>query len=337
MVAPYTSVHTQTRPSPVYSEFKTWIRQAKPYTDRLPCYLWKARQLSSEGNASSWARSDTDSPLWTSVQNKARERFVAELGDTAQIGSLIAAEWRSSTEMVAKRAMQLYKFTRALRKGRFNEASTILGVTTPGKAVRKFKTRDFGGAWLEYSYGWAPLVSDIYGACQIVDKPPQDIQIRGRARGSKDDLDHSPPPYSFCTDVFWSHKCQMIADVRVTNPNLYLSNQLGLTNPAQWVLEGIPFSFVVDWFSNLSQWVSQLTDFLGCDLIQPMTTHTVQCREHVYLIYPSGYHDRGDKVFNSVRRTRGIPSVTLSFEYEVFDWKRGLNAVSLLTQALRSF
>lgn len=334
-----------------YSYHKQWEKQKPPYNLRLWCRLWYAQKVGSyDSNSASWATDEKDSPLRVKVQNKARERLIAALGDTAQIGASIAAEWRGSVSMISSRALQLLRFSRAVRKGHLNDAATILGldrvkatlikqsVTRKGYAKRRkngFAVRDFGSVWLEYSYGWAPLVSDIYGSCQIIDKPPRNITVHGRASDSMTfQSRYGTSPNFLVTDHVWKHKCHMIADIKVTNPNLYLSNQLGLTNPAQWLLEGIPFSFVLDWFSNLSQWVSQLTDFLGMDLIQPQTSDLVFYNQHNYLDYSSVIYEREWKEFTCLTRNSGIPSVQLLWGYEVPNWKRGLNAISLLTQFL---
>lgn len=342
MVAPLVN-RSESQTSKRSCVFKDWQAQTKPYNLRLPCRLWYAYALNDKADSRSWSINEKSSSAWVDSQNQARERFKSELGDTASWGAAIAAEWRGSTEMIGKRALQLYRFTSALRKGRFRAAATALGVVdrvSMKKKRKHMKSKDYGALWLEYSYGWAPLVSDIYTGVQVLDAPLPGRTVKGRAR-RKIRIQYRNPPsgvwYGLQTYDLDS-KCQIIADVSVTNPNLYLSNQLGLVNPAMWVLEGIPFSFVVDWFSNLSSYVAQLTDFVGCDISNPATTHLVKGEDHMEAFGPNYYDERGHKQFVCLtRETSGIPSVVLQFGYEVPNWKRGLNAVSLLTQALRSF
>jgi len=347
---PIFSRHTQTS-SKNLSTFKDWYVQKIPYDLRLPCRLWTAK--ASIGDSRSWAVDENSSPIQVAVSNKARERLVAQMGDKSQIGASIAAEWRGSTEMIAKRATQIWKFTRSLRRGNLRDAAIALdidvvrqkniinrskrrGYITKSSTPTRATIKNFGGLWLEYSYGWAPLVSDIYASTQIIDRPIKDITIRGRAYNQKQVI---KPPVLYGGTWYnetWVEKCQMIADIKVTNPNLYLSNQLGLVNPAQWLLEGIPFSFVVDWFSNISQWVSQLTDFVGLELIQPMTTRLVTYQILQGYVYGGiAYPAFNDQSFVCLKRSSGIPPVSLHFGYEIPNWKRGLNAISLLTQALR--
>jgi hypothetical protein len=281
------------------------------------------------------------------VSNKARERLVAQLGDVAQIGASIAAEWRGSVEMIQKRAIQIAKFANFLRKGRLGDAAAILNVDAKRRrsietamkrkgitrtSRRRVVVRDFGSAWLEYSYGWGPLVQDIYTASQVIEKPPKNITVKGRASQS---VERKPTPGGTWLEDKWTHKVSMIVDIVPKNHNTHLANQLGLTNPASWLLEGIPFSFVLDWFSNLSQWVSQLTDFVGLTLIQPMTTHNVTYEMRAgYVYWGHKYPAFDDKGFHRMKRQPGIPAVRLVIGCEPVNWKRGLNAISLLTQAL---
>lgn len=119
--------------------------------------------------------------------------------------------------------------------------------------------------------------------------------------------------------------------VTVNNPNAHLANQLGLLNPIQWINEAIPLSFVVDWFSNLSQVISQLTDFVGLDVIKPITTRRFTGTEGV-----SHSGGSSEKKFFVHKRKLEIPTAKLQFAYERFSWQRGLNAISLLIGAIRS-
>jgi hypothetical protein len=73
------------------------------------------------------------------------------------------------------------------------------------------------------------------------------------------------------TTTYAKLRIHLFATVRVDNPNLFLANQLGLLDLAlPWKL--VPFSFLVDWFVNVEQMISSVSDWFGCTLIQPGTT-----------------------------------------------------------------
>lgn len=344
MVAPVTR-RTDTYTSETTSRWREWGSQVPPFTLRLSCSLLKT--WAKVGDSRSWSVGPDDSPLRDVVSNKARERLVAQLGDVAQLGASIAAEWRGSVDMISKRAIQIAKFANSLRKGRLGDAAAILNVDAKRRrsieasmrrkgitrlSRRRIVVRDFGSAWLEYSYGWGPLVQDIYTASQVIEKPPRNLTIKGRA---SQETERKLNLGGTWLEDKWVHKVSMIVDVEPKSHNTHLANQLGLTNPASWLLEGIPFSFVLDWFSNLSQWVSQLTDFVGLTLLQPMTTHNVTYEMRAgYVYWGNKYPAFDDKGFHRMKREPGIPPVRLVIGLEPVNWKRGLNAISLLTQAL---
>lgn len=352
MVSPVT-YKTSNFESLTYSYDKRWYSQKPPYDLRLSCRNWHA--WAKIGASYSWSFTESSDPNKIGCSNQARERLIAQFGDRSQLGASIAAEWRSSASMVGQRALQLFRFSRAVKRGHLFDAAAILNI--PGKKAREIQRRaarkgyitkvsgskvtvkDFGSLWLEYSYGWAPAVDDIYNATQVLERDyPVSVMKAGSHRLTSSRYAEKEWYGIYYNDAVWDSTVKIITGIKVNNPNLYMSNQLGLTNPATWVLEGIPFSFVIDWFSNLSQWVSQLTDFLGLDLVDPQTVHFVRYTEKRTYVDLSGWNGpsrtESHKGFTVLTRSPGVPSVKLTWGYEVPNWKRGLNAVSLLTQFL---
>lgn len=62
------------------------------------------------------------------------------------------------------------------------------------------------------------------------------------------------------------------AEVSISDPILYRTNQLGLVNPAAVAWELVPFSFLVDWFIGVGSWLNGLTDFVGLSLQKSFRT-----------------------------------------------------------------
>jgi hypothetical protein len=105
-----------------------------------------------------------------------------------------------------------------------------------------------------------------------------------------------------------------------------------LINPAQWFLEGVKLSFVVEWFSNLSQIVNHMTDFVGLKIDRPVTTSKSSVTHSEF--YPDyGYGSSRRRTI--WKRNLEVPQARLRFAYERFSWQRGLNAISLLVQGLK--
>lgn len=312
-------------------------------------------------SASSWGWEVQHPPFWgesalSGARNEARRRFVNKLGDASSFGATLTAErketWATVVTVITRAAIA----ARHVAGFRFQKAAETLGIPykeykkrvrvgtvrrgrkrRPVYASRVFHTLPNGrealktaaSGWLLYSYGVKPLAEDIYNGMDVLQRPTPSHTVRGTGYGNV--TYHEPPQnqWSTYTDSY-SVKVSYQAEVRVNNPNLFLANKLGLINPAQWVLEGIPFSFVVDWFSNLSDVVNSMTDLAGLTLEKSSLFEGFDHSEMMVTTYP-GADNRGKKRFVGFRTAGAMPpSATLTFAYERFSWQRGLNAISLL-------
>lgn len=324
----------------------TGVRQKPPYVPTA--YTADVmRAFSGAADAGSWATSPGGDSL-VEATNKARARFVSKIGDTSQLGSTLTAELKSTYGTVVGGIVTVLQSAHAVKKGRLVEAARLLGISPPTtRQVVKLRRRKGGGKtykvtknmltlptgrevvqsvgskWLWWSYGVKPLAGDMYNALDVLQRPLPEMEISGSGSGTNT-VKYGPETYVF------KSKIRISANVRVNNPNLFLANQLGLTNPVQWINEGIAFSFVVDWFSNLSQVISQMTDFVGLEIVGPMTAEKSSVH-HTYVWW--GATDV--KEWTRYRRTLSIPEAKLRFAYERFQWQRGANAVSLLVQFLK--
>lgn len=266
-------------------------------------------------------------PYWL-ADNKARERFVDKLGDKSSFAATLVAEQKDTVQMIANRAAQLLKIARDIRRGKFPRPSGPQKVRSSGKETSRY----FGSLWLEYSYGWAPLVSDIYNGCDVIQRPPPAFRIKASGNRSKTFVIKGGSWEQDLLTANWRCGTTLRARVVVDNPNLWLANQLGLINPAAVVWEAIPFSFVIDWFSNASQFLNECTDFSGLQLRDSTTSRLVSYDVLISQWWGS-YMARNSKETYFVREI-GIPPVRLVFEYERTQWQRAVNAISLLTQFL---
>lgn len=306
------------------------------------------RSSSGAADAGSWSVTPGEA-YGTKIEatNRARAKFVEAIGEASQLGSTLTSEFKSTYGTVVGGAVSLLQSARAVRKGNLVEAARLIGIAPPKERTRvTVKTlksgrkvtisrevlalpsgrevvRSAGSKWLWWSYGIKPLVSDMYNAMDVLQRELPYAKVEGY--GASSYVFKNGPLTHVCKS-----KIRITADVRVINPNLFLANQLGLTNPVQWLNEGIPFSFVVDWFSNLSQVISQMTDFVGLEIANPITAEKSTIQE-TYVWW--GATDVKDRTI--LRRDLSIPEAKLRFAYERFSPLRGANAVSLLVQFLQ--
>jgi hypothetical protein len=122
----------------------------------------------------------------------------------------------------------------------------------------------------------------------------------------------------------------------VSNPNLYLASQLGFVNPAAIAWELVPFSFVVDWFVNVGEFLNNFTDLWGLTVTDPYTSILCTGVGQFSGLWNSdpGYSVTYTNVYCS--RSTSLSGAAL----RVRPWKgvspvRAATAISLLVQQLR--
>lgn len=351
----------------VYNKHVIGFRQEAPYTVNTTMESYTYRLLSGMWyDADSWSWNDNSDfkGTTTAATNKARAKFVQKLGDSSSFGATLTAERKETWALVVSLITKCALAAKQVSRMQLLAAAKTLGLPYSERTVRTVRYRRGGDStrlvngvwrrrgrryisrhremnwgqgwhyrtaasgWLMWSYGVKPLASDIYNGMDVLQRPTPELRVRGFGRADARESTSSG------NHQYWGKYLYEVsvtvgisADVRVNNPNLWLLNKLGLVNPAQWINEAIPFSFVADWFSNLSQVISQMTDFVGLTVSNPVSTRLSTCRE-TFTNYDVPYnYSKEAKIF---RRTLEIPTAKLQFAYERFEWQRGLNAISLL-------
>lgn len=306
-------------------------RQKKPYTLNLAvASQWGVTtfQTHSYYMAANVTVGDLDS-IPTSTKNKAYDKLVDMMRSSASIGAALA-EASDAYAMVANRAKQLLSFGQAVKRLQFDKAAAILRASTVPKGVSKRKS--FASNYLEFHFGWSPMIGDIYDAIDVLQSPMDNFTPRGKAStGTMQYESQKGPPaeYSSKTTATWSGHVHAGVDVRITNPNLWLANQLGLINPAAVVWEVVPFSFVVDWFVNVEQTLSSFTDFLGLEATNPFTTLVFKQKARAQWGKP--YFYASGNQYCRMRRDLSLLRPALARKvYKADNLRRALAQVSLL-------
>lgn len=286
-------------------------------------------------------------PEQQAAYNRALERLISKVGQSAGLG-LTLAQYMQSRNMIAGRAMQMLGAAKALKKGNFRRFLKQLQTPPLPKHRRTRWTRPKQAAnlWLEYSFGWAPLVQDIYDALQVLQNDPFLRKVKASSRFSSDKDVTESFSYNY-TRHQWKLQGIVVvgASFRVDNPNLALANQLGLINPAAVIWDAVPFSFVVDWFIPVGTFLNSWTMFTGYEVSNAFVTTYVKGSGASHWIYNPPYQpDYSETSFGWVGGCmfRNVYSTPPSFNhvplnFRGFSVKRGITAISLLIQQLRNF
>lgn len=349
---------------------KQWLTQPKPYLASLPYTLEVYSSTKSGIDAPN--ASANYAPYSSAVEAQAKNKAITSLYDNLRVIDLAPslATIGKTVDMVRDRAWRLANGAVLLKKGRVLDAMSMFGTggwkVSRNKKAKYLKkanadsklirqgTKDFGSAWLEYSYGWKPLISDVYGALKEWEEPAARIgqRVTGKGHAFRDDtfVQRYKGSRHYTERTIQTHAfitAQAVAYFEAI-PGLTSFN---LANPATIVWEMIPFSFVVDWFFPVQTWLSAMDPKLDMSLkYKSITTkgyfhtgHTWACiaRE------PGGcdtfdvanYDDHGGAATGfRLKRTLdlSIQPVLYTQFLQGSSITRALNAISLLAQAFRS-
>lgn len=208
-----------------------------------------------------------DATLMELTEWAAFEKFKGACGNAAQLGATVA-EAGDAFSMIASRAGQLFRASRALKRLRFGEfASELVQVNDSSSKIKRKWQRgghDLSALWLEYSYGWKPLLKDIEDAIKVLEAPYRTARVKGKAKQSR----KGTVNLTFGREVIkggvsTSYSCCYGADISLENPNLAAASQAGLINPLVPLWEILPFSFVIDWFTPIGKFLENMSFGIG--------------------------------------------------------------------------
>lgn len=176
---------------------------------------------------------------------------------------------RKTFTMVVQRVGQLVRALRYLKRGQLRLVVSTLGIDshprTPSAMERaRSLVNTPSRAWLEFTFGWAPAVADIFNVVNVFqqDFPTESIKVRSAYS------DSSSAPWD---GGAWYSRHQsgvyyIGGDVVITNPNVLLAKQLGLTNLVSVAWDAVPFSFVVDWILPVNKFLLSLDNDFGIEI-----------------------------------------------------------------------
>jgi hypothetical protein len=286
------------------------------------------------------------------ANNKAYQKFVDSMKDSAQNANNIAESGKSLGQIM-QHVRSISSSIEHIRKGDVIGAAEALGAKlSKSKASRiKRRAKQAADRWLELHFGWEPLVQDIGSSIDIMQgtgKSSTSLQrINGRAHfqgstsSSSIGFNGTLLEKRYSSDS-WSGGVRMGGLVAVENPNLAVANQMGFVNPLSVAWEAVPFSFVVDWFSNVGQCLSAMTDFWGYQLKEGYTSTRVKVvstrnlSQYVYFgTGPLDYVRDVQTEYYNQGRGGGITSPVFTFTpLKSISVARGATAISLLVQQM---
>jgi len=340
------------------SERKVWYRQGKPYkrplafTHTFNAYRWTSPtvdpmlipfvcfnaynigvNLVENGQESSYGL----------LYARAYDKFMKKVGD--KCGWLInLMEGHKSLEMIATRCKQLGSAWKHLRSFNIPALARDLALHPADPRLKKLRrngvVNNLSNSWLELSFGWTPLITDIHDSIEILQRDFPSAPIRAGAIGRNLTL----PVYRGSAAQI--EHVGVAGTLKITNPQLFLANQLGLINPVAVAWDAVPFSFVVDWFVPVGKFLNSLTNEVGCEIVSPRITvkrsvigqtydgaDIVTDIGHIYLEDISSFEGRFFE--RKVPDSLPIPSLYSRLRRPQFDAWKAVTSLALFTQQMK--
>lgn len=188
----------------------------------------------------------------------------------------------------SKETLRLLSFTvirliRAMKYfdyGDFRAFCKVLGLPYKKRPL----TQSLSEYWLEYSYGWMPLINDIYDGYMAFQKGLNRPQL---VRAVRQISNYRTFDYSSRNGDGTVTHGQMMSGTSVESARAvayfrlnsqWASNlqQLGLINPVEIAWAVMPFSFVLDWLVPVQNVLEAVTATVGLTFVDGSTSHRVE-------------------------------------------------------------
>lgn len=356
----YEAIHTDiTYPSLVASEVVVGSYDTAP----VQCSPYQGSTKSFGGSQDVPGLSHI--PLSPDLENQVVSRLNDRLDRQKSVTvnyAMTYLERRESIDMVTKRARQLSKTLSLLRKGKYKEA--YYNLFGSEKEFRGKRSKDrAANLWLEWQYGWSPLLGDIGKAVEDFFKDPPPTLMRVTAKGTESSANVEVRNVSFDICKFGSlsfpaHyqiaraiELKYVSLYRCDMPKLVALSSAGIADPATTVWEAVPFSFVADWFVNVGDVIRDYSIAHGLDhlytvksvkqVVEYRTSNVPAERNHINYslgrkISAKGYVRAEGRTVAFKRTISSVrPRLALRLNSDPISWRRALSALALANNLLR--
>lgn len=250
------------------------------------------------------------------------------------------AEVQQTANLVGSTASRLARSCNALKRRDFRGAFSALGVNaSKGQVSAVSRLRKVPDQWLEMQYGWKPLLSDVDGAAEALARKDES-QFRAtvtarRSTGDSGSVDVNQPECGRATYHYSRETgCFVRFDFVPGNDFAAAMSRAGMTNPFEIAWEKVPFSFVVDWFLPIGNFISTFDATVGWHF--GSGSKSVFSRQSIKSEPSPGTNGRYDGFFRSVNLDRrsydSVPFVTPTFKSPISTGHMA-NGLSLLAGA----
>lgn len=177
--------------------------------------------------------------------------------------------------------------------------------------IRRFEGKQGRGStipnsWLQTQYGWKPSMSDVQGSCDLLhDRYFNGQAFRASVTGTIRNKGRvSWRKSSLVSTAFGMHIggnfdtiTKVRLDYNLIDPTIASLASTGIANPVALAWELLPYSFVVDWFTDVGGWLNAMDAALGWNFLGGTKTVFQKIDSHADSWYGVGATNDGGRQY----------------------------------------
>jgi hypothetical protein len=221
------------------------------------------------------------------VDARASSALLEKIKDTNINLAQFFAERAQTVDLITDSATRIAKAALSIRKGNITGALKQLSGGKPlpplPKGIRSRQTaknshgsrsnQDLAAQnWLQLQYGWKPLLQDVYGAAEALAKANGESVFKRTVTSAASHHDVvNAVRYGGLSQTIvirdehdFTYNRRLRCTFQITNSAAKTIAETGISNPALLAWELLPYSFVVDWFIPVGNFLEALDATAGC-------------------------------------------------------------------------
>lgn len=248
------------------------------------------------------------------------------------------AESKSTFSMLANAFTSLCTLYRAVRKGDIKQISRF---KFKRSLSRHWRNKTAQNRWLELQYGWSPLFSDLKKAMVELSLLPEAPILKFVKSSVFESSDGIRGGVSI---VKRKQVLKTSCYYALTNRDNRNAAQWNLaSNPLLTAWEKVPYSFVVDWFIPIGDFIAQYSATDGLSFISGTTSYYQEYTTLQEVVSTVSHGSLLAECYTTFRQdgisTRRLVLTESPIGFPVASWglsqKRAVNALALITQRMR--
>lgn len=274
---------------------------------------------------SGWGRSNIKGNTIEALHNQCYAKFLEKVRKSPQVGVDVAERH------------QTYRMIASILKGLRRPIQNLT------KVAKRYRSKPLSSAmsdmpdlWLAFHFGVEPLIKDLFDLLERLEQPAEAKVIYAYRKKT---ITYNETSYGTTYAERYKLGVRIAAHVTRVDERTALMSDLGLINPASIAWELVPFSFVVDWFYPVGQYISSMSDLLGYKFQDAYSTWYISGTEDqtATTVGPLYNGTISWKAYKVRRRLENPKMVSQYFRIpDAISPSRAATSISLLLQQLKN-